>query len=50
VGIGTLAAVSAPTACAVGLADSLNIASIGFLRQEACVIDTGSKTLSEHSA
>jgi FdhD protein len=49
-GIGTLAAVSAPTARAVRLADSLNIALIGFLRQEACVIYTGSKTLSEHSA
>jgi formate dehydrogenase assembly factor FdhD len=49
-GIGTLAAVSAPTARAVRLADSLNIALIGFLREEACVIHTGSKTLPEHSA
>lgn len=36
-GIGTLAAVSAPTAAAVRLADKLNLSLIGFLRQESCV-------------
>jgi FdhD protein len=35
-GIGTLAAVSAPTAAAVRLADKLNLTLIGFLRQESC--------------
>ena len=49
-GVGTLAAVSAPTARAVRLAESLNLTLIGFLRHEACVIYTQSKTLSEHSA
>jgi FdhD protein len=49
-GVGTLAAVSAPTARAVRLAVSLNITLIGFLREEACVIYTGSKTMLEHSA
>jgi FdhD protein len=49
-GVGTLAAVSAPTAHAVRLAESLNVTLIGFLRQEACVIYTGSKTMLEHSA
>jgi FdhD protein len=39
-GIGTLAAVSAPTAAAVRLAEKLNIVLIGFLRQENCVIYT----------
>lgn len=47
VGAGTLAAVSAPTAAAVRLAEKLNLNLIGFLRQEACVIYTGSKALSE---
>ena len=45
-GVGTLAAVSAPTARAVRLAEDLNVTLIGFLRQEACVIYTGSNTLS----
>ena len=36
-GAGTLAAVSAPTAAAVRLAEKLNLTLIGFLRQEACV-------------
>jgi FdhD protein len=36
-GIGTLAAVSAPTAAAVRLAEKLNLTLIGFLRQESCV-------------
>jgi len=48
-GVGTLAAVSAPTARAVRLAERLNITLIGFLRQEACVIYTGSKTVLEQS-
>jgi FdhD protein len=49
-GVGTLAAVSAPTARAVRLAESLNITLIGFLRQEACVVYTKSRILSEHCA
>jgi FdhD protein len=49
-GVGILAAVSAPTARAVQLAESLNLTLIGFLRQETCVIYTRSKTLSEHRA
>ena len=43
-GAGTLAAVSAPTAAAVRLAEKLNLTLIGFLRQEACVIYTGNMT------
>ena len=46
-GASTLAAVSAPTAAAVRLAEELNVTLIGFLRQEACVIYTGSQALSE---
>ena len=49
-GVGTLAAVSAPTARAVRLAQSLNVTVIGFLRQEACVVYTGSNRMSEPSA
>jgi FdhD protein len=49
-GVGTLAAVSAPTARAVRLAESLNVTLIGFLRQEACVIYTESKAMLERSA
>ena len=49
-GVGTLAAVSAPTARAVRLAESLNITLIGFLRQGACVIYTGSQRMVEQSA
>lgn len=49
-GVGTLAAVSAPTARAVRLAESLNVTLIGFLRQEACVIYTESSCLSELGA
>lgn len=49
-GVRTLAAVSAPTARAVRLAESLNVTLIGFLRQETCVIYTGSETMSECSA
>jgi FdhD protein len=37
-GVGTLAAVSAPTARAVRLAESLNLTLIGFLRDETCVL------------
>ena len=39
-GYGILAAVSAPTAAAIALADRLNICLIGFLRQRQCVIYT----------
>ena len=46
-GVGTLAAVSAPTAAAVRLAEKLNIAVIGLLRQEACVIYTRSNAMAE---
>lgn len=46
-GAGTLAAVSAPTAAAVRLAEKLNLTLIGFLRHEACVIYTG--TMAEHA-
>lgn len=49
-GVGTLAAVSAPTARAVRLAESLNLRLIGFLRGEACVIYAGSKNLAESVA
>lgn len=49
-GVGTLAAVSAPTARAVRLAESLNVTLIGFLRQEACVIYTESKAMLERSS
>lgn len=40
-GIATLAAVSAPTAAAVRLAEKLNLSLIGFLRQESCVTYSG---------
>jgi len=40
-GAGTLAAVSAPTAAAVRLAEKLNLTLIGFLRQEACATYCG---------
>jgi len=36
-GVGTLAAVSAPTAAAVRLAERLNLTLIGFLRGQGCV-------------
>jgi FdhD protein len=49
-GIGTLAAVSAPTAAAVRLADKLNLNLIGFLRQESCVTYSGHGTLEEVKA
>ncbi|WP_310450478.1 formate dehydrogenase accessory sulfurtransferase FdhD [Sulfuritalea sp.] len=46
-GAGTLAAVSAPTAAAVRLAEKINLTLVGFLRQEACVVYTG--TMAEHA-
>jgi FdhD protein len=49
-GVGTLAAVSAPTAAAVRLADRLNLTLIGFLRQESCVTYSGHGTLEEIKA
>ncbi len=49
-GVGTLAAVSAPTARAVRLAESLNVTLIGFLRQEACVVYSGSNRALERNA
>lgn len=49
-GVGTLAAVSAPTARAVRLAESLNITLIGFLRLETCVIYTRGNAMSELGA
>ena len=39
-GIATLAAVSAPTAAAIRLAERLNVTLIGFLRGDSCVIYT----------
>lgn len=39
-GFGVLAAVSAPTATAIKLADQLNISLIGFLRGSQCVVYT----------
>ena len=49
-GIGTLAAVSAPTAAAVRLAEKWNLTLIGFLRQESCVTYSGHGTLEEVKA
>jgi FdhD protein len=43
-GIGMLAAVSAPTAAAIRLAERLNVTLIGFLRAQSCVIYTHSQT------
>ena len=40
-GIATLAAVSAPTAAAVRLAERLNLTLIGFLREQSCVSYSG---------
>ena len=48
-GFGVLAAVSAPTAAAVRLADKLNVILIGFLRQETCVLYTGNPAVEECS-
>ncbi len=49
-GITTLAAVSAPTARAVRLAESLNMTLIGFLREEACVVYTQNTSFAECGA
>ncbi len=49
-GIATLAAVSAPTAAAVRLADRLNLSLIGFLRQESCVTYSGCGVLEKLKA
>lgn len=49
-GGGIIAAVSAPTAAAVRLAQRLNVTLIGFLRQEACVIYSCHEHLLEPSA
>ena len=44
-GYGILAAVSAPTAAAVRLADKLNLTLVGFLRGDNCAIYTHAKRL-----
>ena len=44
-----LAAVSAPTAAAVRLAEKLNLTLVGFLRGESCVIYTHPERLQERS-
>jgi FdhD protein len=44
-GYGVLAAVSAPTAAAIRLADKLNITLVGFLRGSSCAIYTHAKRL-----
>lgn len=44
-GYGILAAVSAPTAAAVRLADTLNLTLVGFLRGSSCAIYAHSKRL-----
>ena len=44
-GYGILAAVSAPTAAAVRLADTLNLTLLGFLRGSSCAIYTHAKRL-----
>jgi FdhD protein len=44
-GYGILAAVSAPTAAAIRLADKLNITLVGFLRGSSCAIYTHAKRL-----
>lgn len=49
-GVGTLAAVSAPTAAAVRLAEKLNLTLIGFLRGESCVAYSGCGVLEKLKA
>jgi FdhD protein len=44
-GYGILAAVSAPSAAAIALAERLNVSLIGFLRQRQCVLYTHSQYL-----
>jgi FdhD protein len=46
-GYGVLAAVSAPTAAAVRLADKLNVTLVGFLRGSSCAIYTHAQRLQE---
>ncbi|HEY8856273.1 MAG TPA: formate dehydrogenase accessory sulfurtransferase FdhD [Rugosibacter sp.] len=48
-GVGIVAAVSAPTAAAVRLAEQLNVTLVGFLRNEQCVIYTGKHLLLENT-
>ena len=43
-GIGVIAAVSAPTAAAIRLAERLNVTLVGFLRAQSCVTYTHSRT------
>jgi len=43
-GIGAIAAVSAPTAAAIRLAERLNVTLVGFLRAQSCVTYTHSRT------
>jgi FdhD protein len=47
-GVGIVAAVSAPTAAALRLAERLNVTLVGFLRDEQCVIYTGNHLLLEN--
>lgn len=49
-GIGIVAAVSAPTAAAIRLAERLNVTLIGFLRAENCAIYTHTRALPEQAA
>ena len=46
-GIATLAAVSAPTAAAIRLAERLNVTLIGFLRGDNCVIYSQSRAMQD---
>lgn len=48
-GVGIVAAVSAPTAAAVRLAERLNVTLVGFLRDAQCVIYTGNHLLLENT-
>jgi FdhD protein len=44
-GVGVVAAVSAPTAAAIRLAERLNVTLVGFLRDQQCVRYTGNHLL-----
>ena len=44
-GYGILAAVSAPTAAAVRLAEKLNLTLVGFVRGDSCAIYTHAQRL-----
>jgi len=48
-GVGIVAAVSAPTAAALRLAERLNVTLVGFLRDAQCVIYTGNHLLLENT-